>query len=65
MDEITTITLGELNDIKDKIINSEGGEGYAIVDGKEYRSDMAYAIEGIEIFFDVMYRYLNGLIELK
>ena len=65
MDEVTTITLGELNEIKDKIINSEGGEGYAIVDGKEYCSDMAYAIKGIEIFFDVMYRYMNGLIDLK
>ena len=34
--------------------NAPGGEGWCEIDGKEYQSDMGYALEGIDMFVDVL-----------
>ena len=38
--------------------NSEGGEGWLKIDGKEYSTDVGYAIEGLDIFMEVFKRRL-------
>ena len=39
--------------------NSEGGEGWLRIDGKEYSTDVGYAIEGMGIFMEVFKRRLE------
>lgn len=39
-------------------IYSEGGEGWLRIDGKEYSTDVGYAIEGLDIFMEVFKRRL-------
>ena len=50
------ISLAELYKLKDKILNADKGNSYIIVDDKKYTIDTDYALEGIEIFFDVLER---------
>jgi hypothetical protein len=38
--------------------NSEGGEGWLRIDGKEYTTDVGYALEGMRIFMEVYKRRL-------
>lgn len=42
-----------LTKIYDKMIDSEGGEGCMIIDGKEYYTDTGYALEGASIFLEI------------
>lgn len=37
----------------DDFCNCTGGEGWLKIDGKEYSTDVGYAIEGINIFMEV------------
>jgi len=39
--------------------NCEGGEGWLRIDGKEYSTDVGYAIEGMGIFMEVFKRRLE------
>jgi len=39
--------------------NCEGGEGWLRIDGKEYSTDVGYAIEGLNIFMEVFKRRLT------
>lgn len=38
--------------------NCDGGEGWLKIDGKEYVTDVGYAIEGVEIFMEILKRRL-------
>lgn len=38
--------------------NCDGGEGWLKIDGKEYVTDVGYAIEGVEIFMEIFKRRL-------
>ena len=39
----------------------EGGEGWLKIDGKEYSTDVGYALEGISIFMEVFKQRLAKL----
>ena len=43
------------------LCNSEGGEGWLKIDGKEYTTDAGYALEGMSIFMEVFKRRLAEL----
>ena len=55
------VPFEELLTVREDIVHAEprGSMIRAIVDGKEYCSDMGYAIEGIDIFLDVLKRRYN------
>lgn len=38
--------------------NCDGGEGWLKIDGKEYVTDVGYAIDGVEIFMEILKRRL-------
>lgn len=38
--------------------NCEGGEGWLKIDNKEYVTDVGYAIDGVEIFMEILKRRL-------
>lgn len=52
------ITKNDLGVLLEKtyadLCNSEGGEGWMKIDDKEYSTDVAYALEGISIFMEVL-----------
>ena len=48
------ITMEMLEKLYEDFRESPGGEGWCIVDGIEYQSDMGYAIEGMEIFLSAL-----------
>jgi len=52
------ITLNDLYNIRDEIFSAECGQTYLRIDGEEYSSDMGYAFDGINIFFDVLEKRL-------
>lgn len=43
-----------LDDTQKDILNSDMGESYLRIDGKEYYTDMGYALEGIEMFIEIL-----------
>lgn len=45
-----------LDDLYGEILDCPGGESYIVIDGKKYNSDIGYALEGMEIFLDVVKR---------
>lgn len=47
-----------LNKTFSDFINSEGGDSYLRIDGKEYYTDVGYAVEGLYIFMEVFERRL-------
>jgi hypothetical protein len=58
------ITLNDLYNIRDKIFSAECGQTYLRIDGEEYSSDIGYAFDGINIFFDVLEkRLLRGVMQ--
>jgi len=56
------MTREEIIKIIDKTIKDcfecEGGEGWLCIDGEEYNTDAAYALEGMEIFAKVLKKRL-------
>ena len=40
-------------------LESEGGESWLRIDGKEYNTDVGYALEGMEIFVEVLKKRLT------
>ena len=53
--------LALLEKTYDDFCKCEGGEGWLKIDGKEYGTDVGYAIEGVDIFMEVFKRRLAEL----
>lgn len=55
-EEIITLLEKTYADIRE----CKGGEGWLEIDGKEYYTDVGYAIEGMLIFMEVIKQRLAG-----
>ena len=52
------ISFDDLIALRDEIYESECGSSFLVFDGVEYHTDIGYAFEGIDIFFEILERRL-------
>ena len=53
------ISLRELYELKQQLYDAPGGETWLKFDGVEYDTDLGYAWDGIEYFFQILERRVS------
>lgn len=54
--KITEETISYLIDVFSEMCHAEGGDSYLVIDGRTYKTDWGYGVDGIACFIDVISR---------
>jgi hypothetical protein len=55
-ENITEETVSYLIDVFNEMCHGEGGDSYLVIDGRTYKTDWGYGVDGIACFIDIISR---------